>query len=724
MMKRKSFVFITFWITVLAMGATAKSSLVFEGTRTPAEAKRQAAELVKQMTLDEKLDMIHGEGFNMAAVARLGIPPLNMSGSSMGLTQQPWPAIKGLDPATAFPSTQLLAATWNRERSYEYAKAIAEEFRARQMQVLLGPGINMYRFPLCGRNYEYMGEDPYLAAEMVVPYVKGSQDQRVLVTVNTVVSERALREIYFPAFKASVQQGDALGFMNSYNLLNGVYTGENRWLLEDVLRKEWGFRGMVVSDWNSIWNSDLASNSGVDIEMPGGRQGFVLAKETMKRFLTEGSLTEKEIDEKIMNLLVPCLELGLFDSNWADPSLKKLDEHNQIALRTATEGMTLLKNESSLLPLEPSTVRKIVVIGSAAEETATTGGGSGAVLPFSDRVVSIWQGMQNNYGDQVVLLKEFDESVVKDADAVVVCIGLNTGWKIRDHREKKLAGATIISEQEAYIQRTGGGAEGEGHDRATYSLYPRDDKLVAQCAAVNPNTVVLVSAGGGVDLTPWIDQVSSVLWMYYGGQVAGQAAADLVCGKVNPSGKLPFTLGRMLEDSGVAQDAGLSWNKKENGPVKMAGCREYQDVEYSEGIFVGYRHYDADGIAPLYCFGHGLGYAPFKYGTLSIKKTGWAQFTVSFTLSNVGNRDGFEVAQLYVADSESSVPRPPQELKGFKKVFLKAGESKTVEIELDESAFSFWHPETKKWTVEPGEFILRIGSSSRDIRAQKAITIK
>jgi len=702
----------------------------------------KASGLVSQLTLEEKLDMIHGNGFNIAPVERLGIPPINMSDASMGLRITPWPHDKGLDPSTAFPASILLASTWNPEAAYRYATAVAEEFRARNMHVLLGPGVNIYRSPICGRNYEYMGEDPFLAASMVVPYVKAVRDVGCIPTVkhlvannseprrkqaNSVVGERALREIYFPAFKAAVKKGEALGIMNAYNLVNGIYCGENKWLLKDVLRGEWGFRGLVVSDWSSIWNSELAANSGVDIEMPGGHQTFVLSPEKLRELLNKDQTTMDEIDSKVFGLIRPCLEMGMYSTNWARPGLNKLGEHAQVALETAREGMVLLKNEKNLLPLEPSKVRKIVVVGPTAEKTPTTGGGSGGVRP--ENPVSIWQAVQSIYGDKAELLKGFDKKKVAEADAVLVCVGYNTGLELNDPRKKK-GPKSIADEQAAFNESSQGqpsweldNSEHEGSDRPGFSLPEQDNALVARCAAANPASAVLYVAGGGIAM-PWADDVASILWMGYPGQNGCTAAAEIVAGKANPSGKLPITIEKRLEDNAAFGRLGISWDKSKNGESKAAGCREYWDIPYTEGIFLGYRHMDREKIEPQFCFGHGLSYTSFKFGELKVKKSGRAQYAVSLVVSNVGKRDGAEVVQLYVADQKSSVPRPPKELKGFGKVFLKAGESKTVEIKLDSSAFAFWHPKKGKWTVEPGQFILLAGASSRDIRVREVLSVK
>ena len=693
------------------------------------EVEREVQELVGKMTLDEKLSMIHGEGFNIAAVERLGIKKINMSDASMGLRITPWPEDKGLEPSTAFPSSILLAATWDQKQVYDYAKAVAEEFRARNIHVLLGPGINIYRYPLCGRNYEDMGEDPFLASSLVVPYINAVTDTRVIPVVkhlvannsenkrkfsNSVVDERTLREIYFPGFKAAVTKGNTLGLMNAYNLLNGYYCGENEWLLKDVLRDEWGFKGMVISDWSSVWNSDLAAKAGLDIEMPGGKQVFVMSPKALKKQLKDGVITEKEIDLKVSNLIRPSIILGLYDDNWQDPSLNKLEEHAEVALETARKGITLLKNEDNLLPLNPKKVKKIVVIGPTAMKTPTTGGGSGGVRPENPK--SIMDGMLNVYGNKVEYLEKFDEEKIRKADAVVVCVGLNTKLVVKDFRTKK--NKETIAKEQAEFNKNKVNIEGEGRDRPNFSLPKEQNELISKCTSVNAKTVVMVTAGGAVDVKPWIGKIKGLVWMYYPGQNGSIAAAEVVSGKVNPSGKLPFTFDLNLEDNAAYKNFHLSWK----GPKskKKTGIRTYQDVNYDEGIFLGYRHYDRIETKPAFPFGYGLSYTTFKYSNIEVRKEN-ETVKVSFTLKNTGKRAGAEIAQVYVGDVKCSVPRPIKELKGFSKVYLKSGEEKQVTIELEKDAFSFWSPVTKKWTLESGDFKILVGSSSDDILLEKTI---
>jgi beta-glucosidase len=656
-----------------------------------------------------------------------------MSDASMGLRVTPWPASKGLEPTTAFPSTIMLAATWNPEKAANYATAVAEEFRARNMHVLLGPGINIYRHHSCGRNYEYMGEDPFLVSKMVVSYINGVKDVGVLPVVkhfaannsetrrknsNSIVSERALREIYFPGFKAAVVEADVPGVMHAYNLLNGEYCGENSWLLKKVLREEWDFNGMVVSDWTSVWNSDRAASSGLDIEMPGAEETDILIPEKMQQLLKEGVITEDDVNEKVSNLLRACISMDFYDEIFQKPELHKRDEHAQVALETAREGIVLLKNEDHILPCKPSSDKKIVVIGPTAKKTPTTGGGSGHVRP--EHPVSIYDGIKQIHSS-AVLLDEYNESTVRDADLVVVCVGLNTEFVPTDYSQSQSdSPSSIGTEQAAFNAKIRERIEGEGRDRKTFSLPEMHNELIIKCSKVNPNTITMINAGSGVEMATWIDHVKAVIWLFYPGQNGCQAAAEIMSGLINPSGKLPMSIEKSAEDSPAHQNPSASNNAEE---TKQAGVRTYQDVHYEEDIFVGYRHYDTNNIQPLFCFGHGLSYTDFTYDNLNTEVLEENTVKISFTVKNTGNINGAETAQVYVRDAECSVKRPVKELKGFKKVFLQSGETETIEIILDSTSFTFWHPDTKKWTIEPGDFNILIGSSSRDIRLENTFTL-
>jgi beta-glucosidase len=710
----KKGIFLTCFLSLLTVGA-ADSKL-----------EQKVDSLVSQMSLDDKLKMIHGEGFNIHAIKRLGIPAINMSDASIGLRVTPWPHSKGLEPSTAFPDSLLLTATWNPDVAAKYATAVAEEFKARNMHVLLGPGVNIYRNPLCGRNYEYMGEDPFLASRMVVAYIKAVKKRGVMPVIkhfiannsenrrkdaNSVVSERALREIYFPSFKAAVKEASVPAVMNAYNLVNGEYCGESKWLLIDILRNEWGFNGMIISDWDSIWNSDRALKHGPDIEMPGGHQTFVMAPDKAKELIGKGIITEKDIDFKVKNIVRACLMMDLYKKGFAEKELNKLEEHAKVALNTAREGVVLLKNRDKLLPL--ATSKRVVVIGPHAAKTPTTGGGSGGVRP--ENPVSLFSAIQKFY-PQAELLKDFDSDKIAGADAVFICVGLNKSLVLNDPRVKK---KSSISAEQAAFNKKKGPIEGEGRDRGSFDLPKEQNRLIKQCAGANKNSVVIVTSGGAVHMTPWIEKVKSVIWEFYPGQNGTIATAEILAGKVNPSGKLPISIEKEINDNPSTKNFNIGW--RDSKPKFKVGCRTYQNIDYKEGIFIGYRYYDTNSIKPLFPFGHGLSYTTFKYGKPEVIKKD-NKILVSLNLTNTGKCPGAETAQLYVRDVKCTVPRPQKELKGFGKVFLKPGESKPVVFELDDASFAFWNPKTKKWTVEPGEFEILIGSSSRDIRQKIAIT--
>ena len=689
------------------------------------ELEKQVNDIVGKMTFKEKLNMIHGNGFNIFAIKRLGIPAVNMSDASMGLRITPWPHSKGLDPSTAFPDTLLLTATWNPEIGAKYAKAVAEEFKARNMHVLLGPGVNIYRNPLCGRNYEYMGEDPFLVSSMVVPYIKSVKSVGVMPVIkhfvannsenkrkqsNSVVSERALREIYFPAFKAAIKEAKVPAIMNAYNLVNGEYCGESKWLMKDILRKEWGFNGIIISDWTSLWNSDRVLKHGADIEMPGAKQTFVMAPKNVKKLLDEKVVTEKDIDFKVKNIVRACLIMGFYDNQFQDKSLNKHDEHKQVALDTAREGIVLLKNSENLLPV--STSRKVIVIGPLAAKTPTTGGGSGGVRP--ENPVSLFAAIKQIYPN-AILMNKFDATKIAKDDIVFVCVGLNKDLVLNDPRVKK---KKSIAAEQAEFNKKKAIIEGEGRDRETFELPHKQIELIEKCSKVSNNTVVIVTSGGAVKMTPWVNNVKALIWEFYPGVNGTIATAEILSGKVNPSGKLPISIEKDINDNPTTKNFHLDWGDKR--PKHKIGCRTYQNVNYEEGIFVGYRYYDTNNVEPLFPFGYGLSYTTFEFGKPEVKQSN-GKVIVTLSIKNSGKRAGAEVVQLYVHDLKCSVPRPAKELKAFKKVYLNPGESCSIKFVLDDSAFAFWNPKSKKWCVEPGQFELLIGASSRDIRVKVTV---
>jgi beta-glucosidase len=685
--------------------------------------------ILQEMSLDDKLNLIYGCGFHATDIKRLGIPPLNMSDASMGMRQTPWPKIKGMEPATAFPATIMLAATWSNELAFEYGNAVAEEFRGRGIQVLLGPGINIYRHPQCGRNFEYLGEDPYLVSEMVVPYIKGVQGVGVMAVVkhfaannsenkrknsNSVVDEKTLREIYLPGFEAAVKDGKVLGLMTAYNLLNGLYCGESSELIKDILRLEWGFDGLIMSDWDSIWHTENALKNGVDLEMPGDGQTNIFAPEKVKQCLLDGTITNDDIDFKVRNILKPCLILNLYDPDWIKPELNDKKKHRNIALRTAREGIVLLKNKDSLLPLNVEHSNNFVMLGPTAEYTPTSGTGSGAVL--TEKQVNLADAFRDIFTEGTVL-SEFDEKSVKNASAVIVCVGNNEGFRIRDHRTPGMKSS--ILEDQAFFNDPGFDREGEGHDRINFALSPKHNDLIDKCCALNDNVIVVFTSGGAVDMNSWIDKVKAVLWIFYPGEIGAKAAIEIIAGEINPSGKLPVTIEKNINDNSSNKNFNLDWD--DNSNIKKCGIRDYQDVIYEEGLLVGYRHFDTNAIDPLFCFGHGLSYTEFEYSDLNISLSSDNNLDVSFYVKNIGNSFGAEIAQVYVRDIESTEVRPLKELKGFNKVFLEPNDKVCINITLNKRAFSFWSSKEKQWLMETGEFEILVGASSRDIRLNKTI---
>ncbi|MHC5090614.1 MAG: glycoside hydrolase family 3 N-terminal domain-containing protein [Planctomycetota bacterium] len=652
--------------------------------------------IINQMTLDEKIAYLGGTGFvngekigETLGIERIGLPAFKMTDATMGS--------KLTKSATLFPPYICQAAAFDPELAYDFGQAVAEECIADGFRILLGPGVNIYRLPNCGRNFEYSGEDPYLAARTVVEYIKGVQDTGVIATVkhfaanntdyyrrnsNSVVDERTLREIYFPAFKAAVQEADSKAVMASYNLINGIWAAENKWLITDILRNEWGFNRLVMTDWWGVTNTDLLMASGTDIEMP---EPDILKAEKVKPLLESGQVTEAYIEQRIANVLRPCFEMGLFDKPHQDTSMrKKWAAHAKVARKIAREGLVLLKNDG-ILPLDRKTVKRIALVGSNAEKTAATGQGAAGFAPGND-FVTYAQAIRQSAGDSIKVYTATPQEA-KDADVALVF-------------------ATLL--------------EKENMDHPF--PFPADVvKMINDTAAVNPNTVVIVSLGTGVDMSTWIDTVKGLVYPWYPGTHGSVALGEMLFGDLNPSGKLPITIEKRPEDThyfGNYLPEGAELGYEFPGwDVK----RPQYDVHYREGVLVGYRWFDTKKIEPMFPFGFGLSYTTFKFDDIKLSShtlSGDEKLTMTFNLTNTGKVDGSQVAQLYVQDVESSVLRPAKELKGFKKVFLKAGQTKSVELTIDKTALSFWDEKSKQWHAEPGAFKALVGSSSRDIELE------
>ncbi len=669
------------------------------------EADRRAEAMLSRMSVDQKIDYI-GQVLDDGALAELGLQKLRVTDASMGVKDP---------PNTAFPSTILLAATWNPELAALQGKSIAQACHRKGINCLLGPGMNIYRTAINGRNFEYMGEDPYLVSRLAVAYVKAVQQQGVMATVkhfaannmelhrrenDSQVGERALREIYFPAFKATVQEGGARAVMTAYNLLNGRYCAENPWLIKGVLEGDWGYTGIVMSDWRSTSDPVMTFNSGIDAEMPWGR---AMNRSVIKELLQNKIISHAELDDKVKTVLYNGYASGAFDYSGPDASFPAgTKEHAAAVEAIAEEGIVLLKNRSGLLPLD-STGGKIILAGPMVENAPPSGRGSGDVrYAKGKQPLSIRAAFEKRLGtDRLVVCgtgercRALRDEEIAAADAVIVCVGFN---------------------QEGFGESV---YEGEGADRP-FGLSELQQKFVERCVAKNPRTVVAVTAGGGIDMHGWDEQAGAILYTWYTGEAGGTPLAKIVCGEVNPSGRLPISIERSWSDSPVAASP-----VKTDAAHVMHG-RSLVDTPYSEGILVGYRYYDTKKLPVRYAFGHGLSYTAFDYSDLRVAKTGEGDrldVAISVTVKNTGSCSGRETVQVYVHDRQASVLRPVRELKGFSKVNLQPGESREVIVHLDRHAFEFFDPDQKCWVLEPGEFEIQVGKSSRDIQLVDSVLL-
>ncbi len=655
------------------------------------DLEKRVEDLLGRLTLKEKFSLCSGtKNFFTRPIKRLGIKSFKMTDGPHGIG----PHSSNNAECTYFPTAICRAATWNPELSEQFGVALAQEVREIGYHMILGPGVNIHRTPLCGRNFEYQTEDPYLNKKMAVPVVRGVQSQKIAAcvkhyicnnqeinrfTVSSEVSERALQEIYLPAFEATVREADAWSFMGCYNKVNGIYGCENKNLIKERLMEEWGFRGFVVSDWIAtakITSTESCINAGLTLEMP---VQIKYKKKKLNQALLEGKYTEETLNENIKRLLrVMLLTSLLDDESLIPPGSRNTPEHQTISRKIAEEGIVLLKNKDNLLPLNINTLKKIAVIGPNADKEMAEGGGSSQIRPPYE--ITPLQGLKNKCRDKVDIINSPSE-----ADLVIVFAGLN-------HEE---------------------GMDSEHFDRDSFDLPSEQIELIKKTVQENPKTIVVLISGSPVNMVGWIENIPAVIEAWYAGQEAGNAIANILFGDVNPSGKLPITFPKKLSDS----------------PAHVS-TRTYpgnEKVYYDEGIFVGYRHFDTKNIEPLFPFGYGLSYTTFAYDNLKIDKktiSGDDKFTVSVDITNSGNRTGAEVVQLYVQDVECSVERSLKELKGFKKVQLNSSEKKTIEFEIEKSDLSFFNEKTSCWTVEKGFFNILIGSSSRNIHQKGEIEYK
>ena len=717
---------------------------VYLDTNRPIEERVKDA--LNRMTLEEKVKMIHAQSkFSSAGVPRLGIPEVWATDGPHGIRPEvlwdEWDQAGWTnDSCIAYPALTCLSATWNPEMSHLYGKSIGEEARYRKKDILLGPGVNIYRTPLNGRNFEYMGEDPYLSATMVVPYIKGVQENGVAAcvkhyalnnqefnrhTTNVQLSDRALYEIYLPAFKAAVQEGGTWSIMGSYNLYQGQHACHNKRLLKDILRDEWGFDGVVVSDWGGVHNTEQAIHNGMDLEFGSWTNGlsagtrnaydnYYLAFPYLK-LIKEGKVGTKELDEKVSNVLRLIFRTSM-DPHKPFGSLGS-PEHGQAGREIAEEGIVLLQNNGNVLPIDLNKAKKIAVIGENAIKMMTVGGGSSSLKVKYE--ISPLDGLKSRVGSKAEVV--YARGYVGDPTGEYN--GVKTGQDLKDNRseDELLAEALQVAKDADYVIFFGGlnksnHQDCEDSDRASLGLPYAQDRVISELAKVNKNLIVVNISGNAVAM-PWVNEVPAIVQGWFLGSEAGTALASVLVGDANPSGKLPFTFPAKLEDVGAHKLGEYPGNKEELAQSKHRG--DTINEIYREDIFVGYRWADKEKIKPLFPFGHGLSYTTFAYGKPSAdKKTMTADDTISFTVNvkNTGTREGQEVVQLYISDKKSSLPRPVKELKGFQKVKLAPGEEKAVTLTIDKKALSFFDNAKHEWIAEPGKFEAVIGSSSRDIK--------
>jgi beta-glucosidase len=808
------------------------------------EVERRVESILKQMTLEEKIDLLGGvDGFFIGGLQRLGVPRLKMADGPLG--------VRNFGPATAMAGGVALAATWNPSLAERAGTEIGRDARAKGVHFLLGPGVNIYRAPLNGRNFEYFGEDPFLASRIAVGYIRGVQSQGVSATVkhfmgnnsefdrhntDSVIDERTMREIYLPVFEAAVKEAHVGAMMDSYNLVNGEHASQNRHLLDEIAKGEWGFDGLIMSDWFATYDGVAAANAGQDLEMPSGA---FMNRKTLLPAIEQGKVSAATIDEKVRRILRTAARFGWLDRDQTDLSVPRFNQQGRrVALEAAREALVLLKNEGGLLPLNRSRSKSVLIIGPDAYPAVPVGGGSARVEPFAS--VSFMEGLSNALGASANVYYQRGipslSEMAQATDFATAANGEQRGLSAEYFDNPDLKGPPVLTrteqhvnfgqssrtgfpektlsdrwtgfyvpqspgEHDIFVESTGedGGAyrlyvddkllldnwttsgaltgsatlsldarphkvvleqrgrsgwlgarlalgvvrrgsvvapevkalaakadvvvvaagfdpdtESEGADR-TFRLPPGQDDLIRELAAANKNTVVVLTSGGGVDMSAWLERVPVLIEAWYPGQEGGTALAEILLGDASPSGRLPVTFERRWED-----------NPAHDSYYPPAGTNR---VVYKEGVFVGYRGYEHNGTKPLFPFGYGLSYSTFRYDNLSIKPaaadgvSAGPRYEVSFDVKNTGSREAADVAQVYVGDTHAKVARPSKELKGFAKVNLRPGEMKRVTVTLDGRSLAFYDADAKRWRAEPGEFDVLVGRSSEQIELRGKLTL-
>ena len=719
------------------------------------QIEQRIDDALARMTLQEKIRVIHAQSkFSSAGVPRLGFPDFWTDDGPHGVRPDvlwdEWEqAGQTNDSCVAFPALTCLAATWNPDMSLIYGKSLGEEALYRGKDMILGPGVNINRTPLGGRNFEYMGEDPYLASTMVVPYVQGLQsmgvsacvkhyclnnDEEYRHQVNVVVSDRALHEIYLPAFKAAVEQGKAWAIMGAYNLYKDEHNCHNQYTLNKILKGDWAFDGVVVSDWGGCHDTDQAVKNGLDLEFGSWTNGlsqgtsnaydnYYLASPYIKG-IQNGKYTTKELDEKVRRVLRLFYRTTM--NRQRPHGFLCSDAHYDAARQIANEGIVLLQNKHNVLPINRQKAKRVLVVGENAIKMMTVGGGSSSLK--AQRETLPLEGLRKKLGGNI----EVDYARGYVGDVTGDYNGVTTGQDLKDNRteDELIAEAVAKAKTADYVILIGGLNKAdyqdcEGHDRKQYELPYAQNHLIEALAKTTKN-LVYVNVSGNAVAMPWKDKVSAIVQSWFIGSEAGNAIADILTGDANPSGKLPFTWFAKLNDCG-AHALNTYPGTWRNTNDKAVGFDKIIDEEYKEGIYVGYRWTEKKNIKPTFAFGHGLSYTTFSISNLrssakEITRKGQITFTVS--VKNTGTKRGAEVVQLYIKDLKSSVDRPVKELKGFKKVWLEPGEQKDVDITIDNSALSFYDETTSSWKSENGEFEALVGNASDNITLKSRFTLE